>query len=46
MLPFLLWQAALPHHAVKPKIKDWADWPVFSEAERARYRTAAARLTA
>ncbi|NTT86637.1 glycosyltransferase domain-containing protein [Tabrizicola fusiformis] len=46
MLPFLLWQAALPHHAVKPKIKDWADWPVFSEAERTRYRAAAARLTA
>ena len=42
MLPFLLWQQAVPHFAVKPKIKDWADWPVFTEAERARFRAAAA----
>ncbi len=42
MLPFLLWQQSVPHLAVKPKIKDWAEWPVFSEAERARFRAAAA----
>ncbi len=42
MLPFLLWQHAVPHLVVKPKIKDWAEWPVFSEAERARFRAAAA----
>lgn len=38
MLPFLLWQRAVPHVGLRPKIKDWADWPVFSEAERARFR--------
>lgn len=46
MLPFLLWQQGVPHHAVKPKIKDWADWPVFPEAERERFRRGVARANA
>lgn len=46
MLPYLLWKEAVPHLAVKPKIVDWAEWPVFSDRDRARFRAEGARLTA
>lgn len=38
MLPYLLRQMETPFRVLKPKIKDWADWPVFSPAARARFR--------
>jgi hypothetical protein len=40
MLPFLLWQSGVAHRTLRPKVKDWAEWPVFSESSRTRFRTA------
>ncbi len=38
MLPFLLWRDRVPFRVLKPKVKDWAEWPVFSGKAREQFR--------
>lgn len=38
MLPWLLASRACPHRALSIRPKTWAEWPIFSPADRARFR--------
>lgn len=46
MLPLLLRRMATPHRVLAAKVKDWADWPVFSPQMRERFRRNHARSAA